>query len=102
MTASSGEAITISFRGRPGARSFGAPTAGLSTGNEEYALPDGSMLFLTTSIEADRIGHRYAAGSCPTASSLLRTHSPQPSHGSGRVAVRLDKLLLKPQMQPTG
>jgi len=65
MTASSGEAITISFRGRPGARSFGAPTAGLSTGNQEYALSDGSMLFLTTSIEADRIGHLYGSGVVP-------------------------------------
>jgi len=30
-TASSGEAVTIAFRGRPRTRSFGLPTAGLST-----------------------------------------------------------------------
>ena len=33
-TASSGEAVTISFRGRPNTRSFGQPTAGLSTANQ--------------------------------------------------------------------
>lgn len=58
-TASSGEAVTISFRGRPRTRSFGLATAGLSTANQGYALPDGSMIFLTVSVEADRTGKRY-------------------------------------------
>ena len=58
-TASSGEAVTISFRGRPNTRSFGQPTAGLSTANQNYALPDGSMILLTVSVEADRTGKRY-------------------------------------------
>jgi carboxyl-terminal processing protease len=58
-TASSGEAVAISFRGRPNTRSFGQPTAGLSTANENYRLPDGSMILLTVSVEADRTGKRY-------------------------------------------
>ncbi|HEY7395189.1 MAG TPA: S41 family peptidase [Gemmatimonadaceae bacterium] len=58
-TASSGEAVTISFRGRPRTRSFGLPTAGLSTANQNFLLPDGSMILLTVSVEADRTGRRY-------------------------------------------
>ncbi len=58
-TASSGEAVTIAFRGRPRTRSFGLPTAGLSTANETFPLPDGAALLLTTGIEADRTGRRY-------------------------------------------
>ena len=58
-TASSGEAVTISFIGRPRTRSFGLPTAGLSTANATMALPDGAMILLTTAVEADRTGKRY-------------------------------------------
>ncbi len=58
-TASSGEAVTISFRGRANTRSFGQPTAGLSTANQTYKLPDGSMILLTVAVEADRTGKRY-------------------------------------------
>jgi C-terminal processing protease CtpA/Prc len=58
-TASSGEAVTIAFRGRPRTRAFGQPTAGLSTANGDFPLPDGAMIFLTTSVDADRTGQRY-------------------------------------------
>ncbi len=58
-TASSGEAVAIAFVGRPRTRSFGLPTAGLSTANATYALPDSSMIVLTVSVEADRTGRRY-------------------------------------------
>lgn len=58
-TASSGEAVTISFIGRPRTRSFGLPTAGLSTANNTFPLPDSSMIVLTVSVEADRNGVRY-------------------------------------------
>jgi len=64
-TASSGEAIAISFRGRPKTRSFGDQTAGLTTGNGNFPLPDGSMLFLTTTVEADRTGQRYGGALIP-------------------------------------
>jgi C-terminal processing protease CtpA/Prc len=58
-TASSGEAVTISFIGRPHTRTFGSPTAGLSTANATKTLPDGAMILLTVSVEADRTGKRY-------------------------------------------
>lgn len=58
-TASSGEAVTIAFRGRPHTRSFGLPTAGLSTANETFPLPDGAAILLTTAIEVDRTGHHF-------------------------------------------
>ena len=51
--------MTISSVSGPRTRSFGLPTAGLSTANSGYPLPDGSMIFLTTAVEADRAGHRY-------------------------------------------
>ncbi len=58
-TASSGEAVAVAFRGRPNTRSFGLPTAGLSTSNGTFPLPDGAMILLTTSVDADRTGRRY-------------------------------------------
>jgi len=35
------------------------PTAGLSTANGTFSLPDGGAIFLTTAIEVDRTGHRF-------------------------------------------
>jgi carboxyl-terminal processing protease len=58
-TASSGEAVAISFKGRPRTRSFGLPTAGLSTANSTFPLPDGAMILLTVAIELDRTGRKY-------------------------------------------
>lgn len=58
-TASSGEAVVVAFRGRPRTRSFGLSTAGLSTANAFFPLPDGAVLFLTTALLADRTGHLY-------------------------------------------
>ncbi len=55
-TASAGEAIAASFRGRPGTRFFGSPTAGLSTGIEQFVLSDGAKIFLATCAFADRHG----------------------------------------------
>ena len=58
-TASSGEAVAVAFKGRPNTRSFGAGTAGLSSGNRFFPLPDGSEIMLMTTIDRDRDGHRY-------------------------------------------
>ena len=58
-TGSSGEAIVVSFRGRPNTRSFGLYTAGLSTGNQGFPLSDGALINLTTSVYADRTGQTY-------------------------------------------
>lgn len=59
QTASSGEAIAVAFRGRPNTRSFGQPTAGVSTGNETHQLSDGALLILTEVTFADRTGTVY-------------------------------------------
>jgi carboxyl-terminal processing protease len=60
-TASSGEVVTVAFRGRPNTRSFGNPTAGLSTGNQNYRLKDGAQIFLTTTVYTDRTKETYGA-----------------------------------------
>ena len=61
-TISSGEAVAISFIGRPWTRSFGAHTYGLSTGNQGFPLADGAYLFLCDVIEADREHRTYPDG----------------------------------------
>lgn len=65
LTASSGEAVAVAFRGRPGARSFGQPTWGLSTANAPFLLDDGAVIFLTVSTMADRAGVVYGAELAP-------------------------------------
>jgi carboxyl-terminal processing protease len=64
-TASSGEAVAISFAGRPREKSFGEHTAGFSTSNERLALSDGAALFLCDGVEADRTGKIYPDGLDP-------------------------------------
>jgi carboxyl-terminal processing protease len=64
-TASSAEAITIAFHGRPGSRSFGSRTAGKSTAVQPFKLDDGAELYLTTAIDADRSGKAYPDGFTP-------------------------------------
>lgn len=56
LTASSGEAVALSFRGLPHVRSYGTPTRGLSTANEVVPLKDGALLVITTATMADRHG----------------------------------------------
>jgi C-terminal processing protease CtpA/Prc len=58
-TASSGEAIAVTFRGRPHTRSFGTPTAGLSTGLVGHKLSDGAALLLAELTYVDRTGQHY-------------------------------------------
>jgi len=64
-TASSAEAVAISFVGQRSTRSFGEHTAGFSTANDMLALPDGAALFLCDGIEADRTGRLYPDGLNP-------------------------------------
>ena len=64
-TGSSGEAVAIAFVGRPNTRSFGAPTAGLTTGNRPVKLADGAMLAITGSVMLDRTGKRYGGKLAP-------------------------------------
>ena len=60
-TASSGEITAQAFMGRPATRVFGQPSAGLTTANRLFSLPDGAELNLATSAEADRT-HRQHIG----------------------------------------
>lgn len=55
-TGSSGEVVTTAFHNKKNTRSFGESTAGLTTGNAQFKLSDGSAIFLTTSIYVDRKG----------------------------------------------
>jgi hypothetical protein len=80
-TASSGEAVAISFVGRPRTRSFGLPTAGLSTSNTDMKLPDGALILLTVAVETDRTGKRYGGEISPdevvAAEATGAEHDPQ-------------------------
>lgn len=58
-TGSSGEIIIISFIDNENTKSFGQPSYGLTTGNEEYCLPDSSYMFLSSTYMADRNGEIY-------------------------------------------
>lgn len=58
-TASSGEAVAVSFQGRARTRTFGQPSRGLTTGNQPFLLSDGALLNLTTTVYVDRLGRRY-------------------------------------------
>jgi hypothetical protein len=53
------EAVVIGFRGRPGVRTFGAPTGGHTIVTERFPLDDGSFLVLTTGMAVDRDGTAY-------------------------------------------
>jgi carboxyl-terminal processing protease len=64
-TLSSGEAVLISFLGRPHTRTFGEATGGLPTANAPYQLRDKSWLVLTTALEADRLGRIYKTSIAP-------------------------------------
>jgi carboxyl-terminal processing protease len=57
--ASSGEAVVVSFKGRPDTRSFGDRTCGLSTANALYPLSDGATLNITEATMADRTRTMY-------------------------------------------
>jgi nisin-resistance protein len=54
MTASSGEALTLCFRGLENVKTFGAPTAGYTSVNMLYSLYDGAQLYLTVAFDKAR------------------------------------------------
>lgn len=64
-TASSGEAIATAFRGWSRARSFGNLTAGLSTANSSFEMPDGCTLAITSGVFMDRKGNAYGGPLTP-------------------------------------
>ena len=64
-TGSSGEFTALSFIGLPNVRSFGTHSAGYTTGNADYKLPDGAILFIAESVGEDRAGKKYPHGIAP-------------------------------------
>lgn len=59
LTVSSGELVTVAFRGPSTTRTFGEATGGLSTSNMTIPLVDGAMLVVTVSRAVDRVGRVY-------------------------------------------
>lgn len=59
LTASAGEFVALAFRERPYTRSFGEPTHGVPTGNQNKELSDGASIALTSYLGADRTGQIY-------------------------------------------
>lgn len=59
MTASSGEALTLCFRGLENVKTFGAPTAGYTSANMLYSLYDGAQMYLTVAFDKARTGEIF-------------------------------------------
>lgn len=86
-TASSGEFMTIAFRGRHHTKSLGLPTAGVPTANETYRLSDGAVLVLTSAQDADRTGHLYPDAPIRP-DQAIATESPTATDSSADPAIR--------------
>ncbi len=56
---SSGEATFIAFKKLPNVRTFGTESCGVSTANREFPLSNGSSLYLSVSVMADRELEEY-------------------------------------------
>ncbi len=59
MTASSGEATLLCFRGLDNTRTFGSPTAGFASANQPFPLKNGYSLALTTGCDVARTGEVF-------------------------------------------
>jgi carboxyl-terminal processing protease len=92
-TASSGEAVAISFAGRMRERSFGEHSAGFSTSNGMHEFPDGAALFLCEAIEADRTGKLYPDGLDPD--EKLPEPETRPAEENDAVLVAAEQWLSK-------
>lgn len=58
-TGSSGEQTALALIGRPGVRTFGAPSAGFLTANASFPLSDGAILAIPGGWSSDRLGREY-------------------------------------------
>lgn len=58
-TMSSGEMTALALIGRSGVKTFGMPTAGLTTANVPYKLSDGAYLVISETTVRDRTGKDY-------------------------------------------
>lgn len=94
-TKSAAEATLIAFLGMPNVRTFGAPTAGLATGNEAIDLSDGALLVLTAVREADRTGRLYGNEPIPP-------HQPVPGEDALAAATNWLAALAEHRPPPSG
>jgi hypothetical protein len=69
----------IALIGRQGVRTFGAATAGYTTANEPFELPDGAEIALTSAFVRDRAGRDYRDTIVPTS----RRPTRSPPRGAG-------------------
>jgi len=92
-TASSGEAVAISFVGRIRERSFGEHTAGFSTANDMHQFPDGAALFLCTGIAQDRTGKLYPNGLDPD--EIIRAPETRPDEANDAALIAAEQWLAK-------
>ncbi len=97
-TASSAEAITIAFHGRPATRFFGTKTAGKSTAVQPFKLDDGAELYLTTAIDADRTGKAFPDGFTPD--EVFPAIATMPQESSDPVVVAAQTWLVASTPQP--
>ncbi|RZJ86290.1 MAG: hypothetical protein EOO60_13630 [Hymenobacter sp.] len=65
LTASSGEIVAISLKGRPATRFFGEPTYGATTANESYLISGSAYLTIAGAAEIDRNKVSYRANIRP-------------------------------------
>ena len=88
-TGSSGEAVAIAFKGRPNTRFFGSPTAGASTSNQGYRLPDGRNMVVTVGTMVDRAGTPYGKPVPPDETVTTPLSGPSMLRGDPVVAAAL-------------
>jgi len=68
LTASSGESVVLSFKGRPRAMLFGEPSYGLTTANADFTLSDGAVMLVCSEKQTDRFGNEYGGKILPDVS----------------------------------
>jgi hypothetical protein len=95
-TASSGEAVAVAFRGRPGSRFLGSPTSGNSTTNDGFRLPDGTNMVITVGRYMDRTGVEYGRPVEPDDVVHSPIHGPSMLRGDPIVAAALHWLGSQP------
>ena len=85
-TGSSGEVMAVAFKGRPNTQFFGTPTAGVSTTNQGFRLPDGANMVITVGTYVDRRENAYGVPVQPD--TRVRTPLSGPSMLKGDPVVR--------------
>lgn len=84
-TMSSGEALAICLLNGASSRSFGEPTAGLTTVTNQYRLSDGSMLTLPVARMGDRDGRPETGALAPMQAAPFGDW-PEPADGAALAA----------------